>query len=270
MSVKDSLGYYNSPLPVGTVTAFAGVRPPIKWLLCDGSLITSSQYPLLSNVVGFTYTTTSSGIIGDANAGDVNFTANVTSGTLTAGQHILINSNPPIQIEVDTFDMNTGDGTFVTPCTANISQLGITFETDPAFFNLPNLVNRYIQGGSTTSPTPTPAQVTASFTVDKDNMPTIYPSVESYTATAATTGNSVRYNVATTTLATDGFEDATIGRNQGSLSPLFEGFSPPIPDVTLSYTNPNQSAFSAPITLTGGGAVTVQSLEMTYIIKAEY
>lgn len=55
MSVKDALGYEGYSLPVGTVLAYAGFRVPPKYLLCDGSTISKSQYPLLFDALQYTY-----------------------------------------------------------------------------------------------------------------------------------------------------------------------------------------------------------------------
>ena len=127
MSVKDSLGYYNSPLPVGTVTAFAGVRPPIKWLLCNGQSIPSSfslnpQYELLFNTIGWTYSQTEQYTPATALQGtvtfaqnSVNFTAVITQGFLYAGKRIVVLVALPdteVAALVETYDANTGIGTF--------------------------------------------------------------------------------------------------------------------------------------------------------------
>lgn len=37
--------------PAGSVTAFAGEVPPDGWLLCDGSVLNTSDYPKLSTVL---------------------------------------------------------------------------------------------------------------------------------------------------------------------------------------------------------------------------
>ena len=55
MSVKGALGYEGYSLPVGTVLSYAGVRVPQKYLLCDGSTISKSQYPILFDTLEYTY-----------------------------------------------------------------------------------------------------------------------------------------------------------------------------------------------------------------------
>jgi len=108
MSVKDSLGYYNSPLPVGTVTAFAGVRIPIKWILCDGSTISKTDYPLLFDRIGYTYggvgdnfsvpdlVTDNRAVYGAATSSNTPIAAGITGAPISIGADNLPTFNVPI------------------------------------------------------------------------------------------------------------------------------------------------------------------------------
>ena len=42
----------DSVIPSGTITAFGGTNIPAGWLLCDGRLVTSAQYPRLYGAIG--------------------------------------------------------------------------------------------------------------------------------------------------------------------------------------------------------------------------
>lgn len=44
-----------SPNPVGSLQAFAGASAPTGWLLCDGTSYSTSVYPELFSVLGYTY-----------------------------------------------------------------------------------------------------------------------------------------------------------------------------------------------------------------------
>lgn len=44
-----------SPNPVGSLQAYAGASAPTGWLLCDGTSYSTSVYPELFNVLGYTY-----------------------------------------------------------------------------------------------------------------------------------------------------------------------------------------------------------------------
>lgn len=44
-----------SPNPVGSLQAYAGASAPTGWLLCDGTLYSTSVYPELFSVLGYTY-----------------------------------------------------------------------------------------------------------------------------------------------------------------------------------------------------------------------
>jgi microcystin-dependent protein len=57
MSVSNSAGYHNYPLPVGSVIAYANDAVPATYLKCDGGLIPTAQYPELYRVLGTTYNT---------------------------------------------------------------------------------------------------------------------------------------------------------------------------------------------------------------------
>lgn len=43
------------PVPVGTITAFAGSTVPLGWLLCDGASVSTTTYAALFGVVSTTY-----------------------------------------------------------------------------------------------------------------------------------------------------------------------------------------------------------------------
>lgn len=43
------------PVPVGSLQAYAGANAPTGWLLCDGSSYSTSVYPDLYSVLGYTY-----------------------------------------------------------------------------------------------------------------------------------------------------------------------------------------------------------------------
>lgn len=43
------------PVPVGSLQAFAGANAPTGWLLCDGTSYSTSLYPDLFSVLGYTY-----------------------------------------------------------------------------------------------------------------------------------------------------------------------------------------------------------------------
>lgn len=44
-----------SPNPVGSLQAFAGASAPTGWLVCDGTSYSTSAFPELFNVLGYTY-----------------------------------------------------------------------------------------------------------------------------------------------------------------------------------------------------------------------
>jgi microcystin-dependent protein len=45
-----------SPIPIGGIIPFAGVTTPEGWLMCDGQIVSSSEYKELYKVIGRTYT----------------------------------------------------------------------------------------------------------------------------------------------------------------------------------------------------------------------
>jgi len=45
----------NRLCPAGTVESFAGLVAPSGWLLCDGSIISRTQYPVLFEAIGTTH-----------------------------------------------------------------------------------------------------------------------------------------------------------------------------------------------------------------------
>ena len=47
-------------IPPGTITMFGGSTPPTGWLICDGSLVSSTTYLQLYTVIGNSFNTTSS------------------------------------------------------------------------------------------------------------------------------------------------------------------------------------------------------------------
>jgi hypothetical protein len=64
----------NDNTPIGTVVAFAGARnkvPPL-WMICEGQVLNSKNYPELYNVLGFSWGTVSGASQGDNDKG-VNF-----------------------------------------------------------------------------------------------------------------------------------------------------------------------------------------------------
>jgi microcystin-dependent protein len=44
-----------SQTPIGAVTAYAGLKPPKGWLLCDGAEVSEEEYNALFQVVGYSY-----------------------------------------------------------------------------------------------------------------------------------------------------------------------------------------------------------------------
>ncbi len=42
----------NQVVPVGTIQAFAGARPPVTWAICDGRAVSRTQYPELFATIG--------------------------------------------------------------------------------------------------------------------------------------------------------------------------------------------------------------------------
>ncbi len=42
-------------LPPGAITAYVGLSSPEGWLICDGSVVSKLQYPLLYNIIGNTF-----------------------------------------------------------------------------------------------------------------------------------------------------------------------------------------------------------------------
>lgn len=48
--------------PVGGIIPFAGISAPSGWLICDGSVVAETQYPLLAAICGATYGTAPAGM----------------------------------------------------------------------------------------------------------------------------------------------------------------------------------------------------------------
>lgn len=44
----------SAQLPTGTIAQFCGTTPPLGWLLCDGSLISQTEYPRLQEILAQT------------------------------------------------------------------------------------------------------------------------------------------------------------------------------------------------------------------------
>lgn len=61
--IKDIISN-TSIIPIATVTLFAGDNPPPRWLICDGSEINTSDYPLLYSAISGTYTPPGEGTLG--------------------------------------------------------------------------------------------------------------------------------------------------------------------------------------------------------------
>lgn len=53
-AIQSLLGQSTS-VPIGSITAFGGATVPTGWLSCDGSLVTSSQYPQLFAAIGYSW-----------------------------------------------------------------------------------------------------------------------------------------------------------------------------------------------------------------------
>jgi microcystin-dependent protein len=119
MSVKDALGYEGYSLPVGTVLAYAGLNVPQKYLLCDGSTISKSQYPLLFDTLDYLYG-------GSGDNFDLPYLVdNVVSGTL-------INADTSTSSSISTVTFNA------TLTQANIpsipdSQFAVNLGTNPTY-----------------------------------------------------------------------------------------------------------------------------------------
>lgn len=61
MSVQSSLGYNQYPVPVGTVSYFAGSVAPATYLVCQGQSVAISEFPELYQVLGTGYTSVPDG-----------------------------------------------------------------------------------------------------------------------------------------------------------------------------------------------------------------
>jgi len=48
-------GVIENLVPTGAMLPYAGLTPPTGWLLCDGSIISNSDYPKLFAAIGYTY-----------------------------------------------------------------------------------------------------------------------------------------------------------------------------------------------------------------------
>jgi microcystin-dependent protein len=46
---------HNRLCPAGTVQSFAGLNPPSGWLLCDGTAVSRTTYPVLFAAIGIIY-----------------------------------------------------------------------------------------------------------------------------------------------------------------------------------------------------------------------
>ena len=52
---KSVLWQAISQTPIGAVTAYAGLTPPVGWLLCDGAEVSEEEYTALFQIVGYSY-----------------------------------------------------------------------------------------------------------------------------------------------------------------------------------------------------------------------
>ncbi len=57
----DDEGNMMATRMAGQIIMFAGSQPPNGWLICDGSAVSKDDYPELFTVIGYTYSTTTSG-----------------------------------------------------------------------------------------------------------------------------------------------------------------------------------------------------------------
>jgi microcystin-dependent protein len=291
MSVKDSLGYYNSPIPVGTVTAFAGANPPPTWALCDGAsypspLSTEPTLLPLFDVIGYTYSQLEApyGLAGDALQGTItfaqysqNFTAVVTQGFLYSGKRIIIEITPaPSQVLqavlVATYDDTTGAGTFEEGVEQYDGSLGKPFVSDPDYFNLPYLNGRAIIGGATTSSTIVPASITpsASFgqSIAAGNLPAFNPAITASSFSASISPPNTYEAVQSTQTCDGAFASFAVA----TPFPTNNTFTPTFVSKTMTYTTTGSGGIPTPVfpTYTNLGDVTFNTLELTYIIKTYY
>lgn len=278
MSVKDSLGYYNSPIPVGTVIAFAGVNPPYKWLLCDGAFFSLGVYPLLENILGTTFNTGVPNTAGTILVTDNSPNFTITSltydyGAVFAGLFISVDigSGATTTIEILTYDPVTGNGTFngswTFPPTGLKSFVSNTTTTQ-GYLQLPDLVTqqRAVYGAAAPSSTIIPQGISAAtLTIAASNLPSFNPTILSSNFSASLpqaawddpqvqdSSFPTGLNVAT------GFNYATT-------------FSTTITSTQFTYLNTNPSGIATPVSCSFSnlGVINFNNLEMTYIIKAEY
>lgn len=284
MSVKDSLGYYNSPVPIGTVTAFAGVNAPIKWLLCNGQSIQTGveeEYDQLFRVIGYTFSQTSQDpgnqLLGTITflQNNINFTAVITNGFLYAGKRIVVELTPPPFLSeqavlVATYDATTGIGTFATAINFDGSA-GLPLAADDDYFNLPYLngSGRAIIGGATTSATPTAAGITGgSISIAAANLPAFNPAIQSSSFSASILID----NTYEATQATQQCDGAFASFSVATPFPTSNTFTPTFVSKTMTYTTTGSGGIPTPVTasFSGVGAINFNNLEMTYIIKYEY
>lgn len=117
-------------VPIGTITMYAGQRPPSNdWLICDGSILPSNVFSELSNVIGTIYGTSSGNVVIPdlrsrfpiMNQGQINNTGgspfavlsvdNIPIHTHTVNDYYMNTSNRPTAygaVPVDVGDMGIG------------------------------------------------------------------------------------------------------------------------------------------------------------------
>jgi microcystin-dependent protein len=147
MSVANSAGYHNFPLPVGSVIAYANDAVPATYLRCDGNAYSKTTYPELYRVLGTTYRT--GGEAPDEfRVPDLTFSSKYIQGVDATSKTGVV-SPATITVANTTFTLTSSNIPTLVSANFGTPTWNITSTTNAPIIQNVSGVNNFDAGGST-------------------------------------------------------------------------------------------------------------------------
>lgn len=107
-----SLNRSFSDTPVGTITGYAGASAPTGWLLCNGATLSTTAYPELFAVIGYTYGGSGSSFILPNGDGDIIYAQSVSAriDSVTPPQYVTTLPSAPVNGQEIYYAADTASG----------------------------------------------------------------------------------------------------------------------------------------------------------------